>query len=186
MSAQAQLGYDTWSNVYEDHSKTYRYSYYEVPTNGAVISAGRQRCLPYRVQTPTWVQVPTTTTWIRRCVWNAAINYDRTSAEKHNVYGQLKYDYEYNDKTGTNTTVYRHNVSLFAHYGFDSRLSLGCSARRVGFQPYGSWQNMGIALQMFLAAWNISNEAFMKNVKWVDFLKLRASWGNQASGCASW
>lgn len=30
------------------------------------------------------------------------------------------------------------------------------------------------------AAWNISNETFMKNVKWIDFLKLRASWGNQS------
>ncbi len=119
LSAQAQLGYDTWSNVYEDHSKTYRYSYYEVPTNGAVIADGQAKmssvlgtdsnmgtgsnnnnsgfAVVYGMQ-------PSTTT--------------RTSAEKHNVYGQLKYDYEYNDKTGTNTTVYRHNVSLFAHYGY--------------------------------------------------------------------
>ncbi len=62
LSAQAQLGYDTWSNVYEDHSKTYRYSYYEVPTNGAVIADGQAKIsCSYWVQIQTWVLVLTTT-----------------------------------------------------------------------------------------------------------------------------
>ena len=91
----------------------------------------------------------------------------------------MKYDYEYNDKTGTNTTVYRHNVSLFAHYGFDSRYLLDVALVESGSSRLAPGSKWAFSPNVS-AAWNISNEAFMKNVKWVDFLKLRASWGNQS------
>lgn len=179
LSAQAQLGYDTWSNVYEDHSKTYRYSYYEVPTNGDVIADGQAKMSSVLGTDSNMGTGSNNNNWIRRCVWNAAINYDRTFAEKHNVYGQLKYDYEYNDKTGTNTTVYRHNVSLFAHYGFDSRYLLDVALVESGSSRLAPGSKWAFSPNVS-AAWNLSNEAFMKNVNWVDFLKLRASWGNQS------
>ena len=179
LSAQTQIGYDTWSNVYEDHSKTYRYSYYEVANNGDVVANGNASMSAIQGSDSNMGTGSGNNSWIRRCIWNASINYDRTFAEKHNVYGQLKYDYEYNDKTGTNTTVYRHNVSLFAHYGFDSRYLLDVALVESGssrLAPGGKWAfSPNVS-----AAWNISNEAFMKNVKWVDFLKLRASWGNKS------
>lgn len=95
------------------------------------------------------------------------------------MYGQLKYDYEYNDKTGTNTTVYRHNVSLFAHYGFDSRYLLDVALVESGSSRLAPGSKWAFSPNVS-AAWNLSNEAFMKNVNWVDFLKLRASWGNQS------
>ena len=179
LSAQAQIGYDTWSNVYEDHSKTYRYSYYEVPTNGDVVAAGNATMSSIQGTDSNMGTGANNNNWIRRCVWNASINYDRTFAEKHNVYGQLKYDYEYNDKTGTNTTVYRHNVSLFAHYGFDSRYLLDVALVESGSSRLAPGSKWAFSPNVS-AAWNISNEAFMKNVKWIDFLKLRASWGNKA------
>ena len=179
LSAQAQLGYDTWSNVYEDHSKTYRYSYYEVPTNGAVIADGQAKMASVLGTDSNMGTGSNNNNWIRRCVWNAAINYDRTFAEKHNVYGQLKYDYEYNDKTGTNTTVYRHNVSLFAHYGFDSRYLLDVALVESGSSRLAPGSKWAFSPNVS-AAWNLSNEVFMKNVNWVDFLKVRASWGNQS------
>lgn len=179
LSAQAQLGYDTWSNVYEDHSKTYRYSFYEVPTNGDVIADGQAKMSSVLGTDSNMGTGSNNNNWIRRCVWNAAINYDRTFAEKHNVYGQLKYDYEYNDKTGTNTTVYRHNVSLFAHYGFDSRYLLDVALVESGSSRLAPGSKWAFSPNVS-AAWNLSNEAFMKNVNWVDFLKLRASWGNQS------
>lgn len=40
LKGSAQLGYDTWSNLYENHSKTYRYSYYAVNNNGDVVPDG--------------------------------------------------------------------------------------------------------------------------------------------------
>ena len=179
LSAQTQIGYDTWSNVYEDHSKTYRYSYYEVANNGDVVGNGNASMSAIQGSDSNMGTGSGNNSWIRRCIWNASINYDRTFAEKHNVYGQLKYDYEYNDKTGTNTTVYRHNVSLFAHYGFDSRYLLDVALVESGSSRLAPGSKWAFSPNVS-AAWNISNEAFMKNVKWIDFLKLRASWGNQS------
>ena len=179
LSAQTQIGYDTWSNVYEDHSKTYRYSYYEVANNGDVVANGNASMSAIQGSDSNMGTGSGNNSWIRRCIWNASINYDRTFAEKHNVYGQLKYDYEYNDKTGTNTTVFRHNVSLFAHYGFDSRYLLDVALVESGSSRLAPGSKWAFSPNVS-AAWNISNEAFMKNVKWIDFLKLRASWGNQS------
>lgn len=179
LSVQTQIGYDTWSNVYEDHSKTYRYSYYEVANNGDVVANGNASMSAIQGSDSNMGTGSGNNSWIRRCIWNASINYDRTFAEKHNVYGQLKYDYEYNDKTGTNTTVYRHNVSLFAHYGFDSRYLLDVALVESGSSRLAPGSKWAFSPNVS-AAWNISNEAFMKNVKWIDFLKLRASWGNQS------
>lgn len=179
LSAQTQIGYDTWSNVYEDHSKTYRYSYYEVANNGDVVANGNASMSAIQGSDSNMGTGSGNNSWIRRCIWNASINYDRTFAEKHNVYGQLKYDYEYNDKTGTNSTVYRHNVSLFAHYGFDSRYLLDVALVESGSSRLAPGSKWAFSPNVS-AAWNISNEAFMKNVKWIDFLKLRASWGNQS------
>ena len=179
LSAQTQIGYDTWSNVYEDHSKTYRYSYYEVANNGDVVANGNASMSAIQGSDSNMGTGSGNNSWIRRCIWNASINYDRTFAEKHNVYGQLKYDYEYNDKTGTNTTVYRHNVSLFAHYGFDSRYLLDVALVESGSSRLAPGSKWAFSPNVS-AAWNISNETFMKNVKWIDFLKLRSSWGNQS------
>ena len=179
LSAQTQIGYDTWSNVYEDHSKTYRYSYYEVANNGDVVANGNASMSAIQGSDSNMGTGSGNNSWIRRCIWNASINYDRTFAEKHNVYGQLKYDYEYNDKTGTNTTVYRHNVSLFAHYGFDSRYLLDVALVESGSSRLAPGSKWAFSPNVS-AAWNISNETFMKNVKWIDFLKLRVSWGNQS------
>lgn len=179
LSAQAQLGYDTWSNVYGNHSKTYRYSYYSVPTNGDVVENGSAEMATVEGTDSKMGTDSNNNSWIRRCIWNASLNYNRTFAEKHNVYGQLKYDYEYNDQTGTNTTVYRHNVSLFAHYGYENKYIFDMAFVESGssrMAPGSKW----FFSPNFSAAWNVSNESFMKDVKWIDFLKVRMSYGNKA------
>lgn len=179
LSVQGQIGYDTWSNVYEDHSKTYRYSYYEVANNGDVVADGNAPMSSVLGSDSNMGTDSNNNSWIRRCIFNAALNYDRTFAAKHSVYGQLKYDYEFNDQTGTNTTVYRHNVSLFGHYGYDNRYLLDVALVESGSSRLAPGSKWAFSPNVS-AAWNISNETFMKDVKWVDFLKLRASWGNQS------
>lgn len=179
LSVQGQIGYDTWSNVYEDHSKTYRYSYYEVANNGDVVADGNAPMSSVLGSDSNMGTGSNNNSWIRRCIFNAAFNYDRTFADKHSVYGQLKYDYEYNDQTGTNTTVYRHNVSLFGHYGYDNKYLLDVALVESGSSRLAPGSKWAFSPNVS-AAWNISNEAFLKDVAWLDFLKLRASWGNQS------
>ncbi|MDY3857313.1 MAG: SusC/RagA family TonB-linked outer membrane protein [Muribaculaceae bacterium] len=72
-------------------------------------------------------------------------------------------------------TRYR-SQSVFTrlNYEFDNRYLLMFTFRADGTSKYqekwGYFPSVG-------AAWNISNENFMKNQSWADFLKLRASWG---------
>ena len=179
LSVQGQLGYDTWSNVYENHSKTYRYSNYQVTNNGDVIADGNATLASVEGSDSNMGTASGNDAWIRRCIFNGSLNYNRTFAEKHDVYGQLKYDYEFSDKTGTNTTVYRHNISLFAHYGYDRRYLLDVALVESGSSRLAPGSKWAFSPNVS-AAWNISNEAFMNDVTWVDFLKLRASWGNKA------
>lgn len=179
LSARGQIGYDTWSNVYEDHSKTYRYSYYDISHTGDVVADGAAALSSVEGTDSNMGTGSGNDAWIRRCIFNASINYDRTFAEKHNVYGQLKYDYEFNDLTGTNTTVYRHTASLFAHYGYNNKYLLDVALVESGSSRLAPGSKWAFSPNVS-AAWNISNESFMKDVKWVNFLKLRASWGNQA------
>ena len=179
LSAQGQLGYDTWSNVYENHSKTYRYSNYQVTNNGDVIADGNATLASVEGSDSNMGTASGNDAWIRRCIFNGSLNYNRTFAEKHDVYGQLKYDYEFSDKTGTNTTVYRHNISLFAHYGYDRRYLLDVALVESDSSRLAPGSKWAFSPNVS-AAWNISNEAFMNDVTWVDFLKLRASWGNKA------
>ena len=179
LSAQGQLGYDTWSNVYENHSKTYRYSNYQVTNNGDVIADGNATLASVEGSDSNMGTASGNDAWIRRCIFNGSLNYNRTFAEKHDVYGQLKYDYEFSDKTGTNTTVYRHNISLFAHYGYDRRYLLDVALVESGSSRLAPGSKWAFSPNVS-AAWNISNEEFMNDVTWVDFLKLRASWGNKA------
>lgn len=172
LRANAMLAYDSYSAIWEDHSKTYAYAGY----------------------TPTWNDngIPTYTTttggepsemgkdasindWKRRFNFAASIDYTR-SFGKHDLYTQAKWDYEYRDSYGLNTTIYRQNVSWYTHYGFNKRYyvdlalvgsesSLLAPGHKWAFSPTVS------------AAWVLSNENFLKDASWIDLLKLRASFG---------
>lgn len=61
-------------------------------------------------------------------------------------------------------------------YGYDDRYNVEASFRRDGssrFYKDSRWGNFW----SIGANWNIYNEAFMKDVKWVNYLKLRADYG---------
>ena len=61
-------------------------------------------------------------------------------------------------------------------YSYDSRYYLQASIRTDGSSLFGSNKRWGTFWSLGLS-WNMHNEQFMKNVKWLDVLKLRASYG---------
>ena len=63
-----------------------------------------------------------------------------------------------------------------AAYNYDARYYLTASIRRDGSSKFGSDHAWG-EFPSVSAAWRISQEPFMKNVTWVDELKLQAGWG---------
>ena len=171
LSFTTRVGYDTYSTLYEDHSMTYVYGNYPatgVGTKGDYWSAG----------TPgTMSKGAATQDWTRRLNFSFAFNFDRTFADKHYVYSQLKWDYEYFNKTGsTGQTIYRQNLSWLGHYGYDNRyigeIALVYSGSNR-LAPGTKWK----LSPTVSAAWVASNESFMKDISWINFLKLRASFG---------
>ena len=175
LSMTLRVGYDTYSTLYEDHSMTYVYGSYPVESwkNGAPVLGDY-----WTSGTPgTMGKDAATMEWARRLILSGGFNFERTFAEKHYLYSQLKYDYEYQNSTGsTGYTIYRQNVSFLAHYGYDNRYIAEVALMYSGsnrLAPDTKW-NLGPTVS---AAWVLSNESFLKDNPIVNFLKLRASFG---------
>lgn len=175
LSFKAQLGYDTHSNIYEDHSRSYRYGYYTVANYTGGVVDPVNATLTTDGQDGNMGTAANNNAWTRHAFYNLSLNYERTF-DKHALYAQAKYDYEYSDYTGTNTTIYRQNWSLWAHYGFDNRYMADISLMLSGSSRLAKGSKWGLSPTLAVS-WNMHNEEFMKDIKWVNFLKLRASAG---------
>ena len=169
-----RLAYDNYSSIWEDHSKTYAYrgytpSWQDSSAGGplyTVVTGGK----PSEMATGA-----DTNDWARQFNFSGGFDYNR-SFGKHDVYSQLKWEYEFRDTYGVNTSIYRQNVSWYTHYGFNKRyyvdLALVGSASNL-LAPGHKWAFSPTVS----AVWVLSEEDFMKEVSWVDLLKLRASFG---------
>jgi TonB-linked SusC/RagA family outer membrane protein len=71
------------------------------------------------------------------------------------------------------------NVSQMGriNYSYDSRYLLTLTARRDGASPFGANTSKYGVFPSIALGWNITNEDFMGNVKFVNSLKLRGSYG---------
>ncbi len=69
-------------------------------------------------------------------------------------------------------------ISLYARafYGYHNRYMITAMLRRDGSSKFGKNNKWGI-FPSVSAAWGISEETFMKDVKWVNDLKLRVGYG---------
>jgi TonB-dependent starch-binding outer membrane protein SusC len=66
------------------------------------------------------------------------------------------------------------------NYNFKERYYFGGTFRRDNFSRFGANKNAGDFFSVALG-WRISQEAFMRNVAWINDLKLRASYGEMGS-----
>lgn len=174
LNAFVRVAYDNTANIYEDHSKTYVY-HVVVPS------------WPTNATEPTYTtstygedsEMGTTasvSTYDRRLHFDAGVNYEKAFNEKHYLYTQLKWDYEYNDPNGLNNTVYRQNFSWWTHYSLESKYLADLALVYSGSSRLAPGTKWSFSPTLSLG-WVMSKENFMQNAKWVNFLKLRASAG---------
>jgi len=168
-----KVGYDTYSTLYEDHSMSYVFGSYPVASwNGSEPVLGDYYTGGERTQMGKGYD---TRSFQRRLTFAGGVKFDRRF-DQHYVYSQLKWDYDYQHVNGNNNSIYRQNFSWWTHYSYQDKyiaelsLSLQGSSRLA---PNTKWA----FAPTFSAGWVISKEDFMKDVKWLDFLKLRASIG---------
>ena len=67
-----------------------------------------------------------------------------------------------------------------ANYNYNDTYHLSISVRRDGSSVFGANHKWGTFPAVGLA-WTASNEAFMKNIKAISYLKLKASWGKNGN-----
>lgn len=175
LGLSVRLGYDTYAALCEDHSKSYEYGmttarYGQWVDGNPVLN--ERFTGGVRTEMSTGVA---NVGYQRRFVADAGLNYDRTFGG-HRVYGQLKYNYEYANTTGTNTTVYRQNVGFLGHYAYRGRYIVDFSLSYQGSSRLASGTKWALS-PVVSAAWVVSEENFLKDSSWLDLLKLRASYG---------
>ena len=70
------------------------------------------------------------------------------------------------------------SMSLFGRFNYDykEKYLVEANIRYDGSSKFAEDHKWGV-FPSFSAGWRISQEAFMRNVRWIDELKLRASWG---------
>ena len=70
------------------------------------------------------------------------------------------------------------------NYGYDDRYLATFTVRGDGSSSFGPANRWGVFPSMALA-WKVNNEKFLKNVKWLNNLKLRLGWGLVGNQSAS-
>ena len=111
--------------------------------------------------------------WYGQWVSASSVGYDSkdvrdlsltTQANRRNASGKLELE--------------SRKISYFgrASYSLMDRYLLTATIRRDGSSNFGSGNRWG-TFPSLAAGWRISEEAFMKDIKWIDNLKLRFGWG---------
>jgi len=79
-------------------------------------------------------------------------------------------------------------IALFGrlHYTFDGKVNLEAVLRREGSSKFGA-NNKWASFPAISGSWEITREKFMENAKWLNFLKIRAGYGETGnSGFANY
>lgn len=101
--------------------------------------------------------------------------YDRTLGDNH-VAADLKYMQSGQSVVGDNPDYRNQGVFGRATYSYGKRYTAELGFAYNGSENFAKGNRFGF-FPALSAGWVISNETFMKDVKSVDFLKLRASYG---------
>ncbi len=174
LGINGMLAYDNYSNIYENHSKTYLYG------SDAVSSwlDGKPDVITRYTDGKNSEMATTeeTTTYQRAFNVAATLYYDKQINDNNKIYSQLKYDHEYRNSPGTNTTWYRYNTSLYTHYGYKDRYFADVTLMLSACNRLAPGNKWAFSPTVSLA-WILSEENFAKDIAWLDFLKLRGSFG---------
>lgn len=110
----------------------------------------------------------------RHSNYQAQLNYARKFG-KNDVSGLALFQRE-KYATGSEFFHFREDWVFRGTYAYDSRYLLEVNGAYNGSEKFGPAKRFAF-FPSFSAGWNISNEKFMKEVRFVNLLKLRGSWG---------
>ena len=173
LSVQVRVAYDNSAEITDAHSRKYAYSntstVFDADGNAASLAF-----VPQGNDTELAFDSFLSYSVMRASVW-AKVLYDR-SFGKHTVTGRLIFSENKSRYRGANNTYMYRDYIASAGYNYDDRYVVNAVATYGGSSrmPYGDKYRFYPAVS---GAWIISNEAFLRDSRVVDLLKLRASFG---------
>ncbi|MDR1738695.1 MAG: SusC/RagA family TonB-linked outer membrane protein, partial [Candidatus Symbiothrix sp.] len=173
LSFGARVGYDNYAQLNDATTRTYAYEIQNItygadglPSLIGKTTGGKDEANSF--------SHGLSTQW-RRFAFEAAAYYHRVW-EKSKLDANLVYSLENYTGTGQNNITNRMHYGLSAHYGYlnryfiDGAFAISGSNQLPPDDKYGYFPAVS-------AAWLASEEDFLKANSFVNFLKLRASWG---------
>lgn len=177
LAVEVRVAFDNIGGMNETSEKTYRY----MDVNPVIYPDGTLVTTPiyFGADSQTLEHSQPFEKLTMRTSLQANITYDRTFG-KHDVHAAAIYDMQSMVADGRNNSHKNLSAIFNAAYSFGGRYVLDAVVSYSGssYLPAGKKYHTYPAVS---AAWVISNESFMKDAKWLDMLKIRASYG--LSGC---
>ena len=171
LGAQVTFAYDNTANMWENHSKEYRYA--DVTTSWPEGQDKPTFSLSEQGKDSQMNGGSGTNTYHRFLHFDVGLNYKNTFG-KLGLYSQLKWDYEYTDPNGVNNTVYRQIISWWTHLNYANRYMADLTLVETGSSRLAPGTKWAFSPTLGLS-WVASNEAFWTNPDL--YLKVRASAG---------
>ncbi len=177
LSAEAAVGYNTYASYWEESSRSFLYESAVAVRDqtGAIVDTsisryGETTGLNY------WDSFGVQR---RHADLLGKFNYDRTYGQA-NLGATLLFHQDSHVLNGQNQTYNRRNFAGNLHYGWNNKYFADVALSYSGnnLLPEGSKYNFYPAVS---AAWVLSEEPFASGSAWLDYLKLRASWGMSGS-----
>jgi len=107
--------------------------------------------------------------------FQAGLNYNRAFG-KHNVSIITVAQRELRRIAGANAPFANQGVVLSTKYNYNNKYYVEANGSYNGSENYPKGERYGL-FPAVSAGWAISEENFMKNIEWLDFLKIRGSYG---------
>ena len=175
LSASARLGYDNYSEIYEQRKRGFAYASerYLFDTNGKVIgstpnSGGNKTD---NLEWSKWLSGQ----W-RRANFVFTLDYKKSIGE-NNLMGSILYTTDAYTGNGRFNTFKRANWSAYFHYDWQEKYVADLALVLSGSNR--SYPETFAFSPTVSAAWIISKEDFLKDNSLIDLLKLRGSFGIQ-------
>ncbi len=111
----------------------------------------------------------------RNFAYNVTATYDRTF-DKHSINALLTYFEQTKEYTTLHQKLKRLNVGGMINYMYDNKYIADLSINHIGVGSFAPGKKFG-TFPTFVAGWIISEEGFLQNANWLNYMKLRASYG---------
>ena len=174
LSAELSVGFDNSADYWESMSQTYRYQ-----KNTAQFDVAADTLIN---KTSTLVGTNSSPNYTSSLgsQWRSfgafgKIQYEN-SWENVKINSQLMFMHDQYIGNGQFSTSNRERINLYTHLGFYNRYFVDLSLTGHGSNRLEPGNNLGL-FPAISTAWLLSNESFLKSVKAIDFLKIRASYG---------